>query len=52
MSYFNGNAAKIYYDSANYFFAGTDPVGGGTVGGRRLERDQLGRRDPDRPERR
>ena len=32
-SFFNGTGTKIYYDSANYWFAGTDPVGGGTVGG-------------------
>lgn len=33
VAYFNGGGQKIYYDSSNYFFAGTDPVGGGTVGG-------------------
>ncbi len=33
VAFYNGSGDKIYFDSANYFFAGTDPVGGATVGG-------------------
>lgn len=32
-SYYNGNGKFIYSDYHNYFFSGTDPKGGGTVGG-------------------
>ena len=33
VSYFNGGGHLMYYDSHNYWFAGTDPKGGATVGG-------------------
>jgi hypothetical protein len=33
VAFFNGNGATIYQDSPNYFFSGTDPVGGAAVGG-------------------
>ena len=33
VAFFNGNGQKIYADFANYFFAGTDPKNGATVGG-------------------
>ena len=33
VSFFNGDGKLIYRDDHNYWFAGTDPVGGATVGG-------------------
>ena len=33
VSFFNGGGFYLYDDYHNYFFAGTDPVGGATVGG-------------------
>lgn len=33
VSFLNGNGKFLYNDYHNYFFAGTDPVGGATVGG-------------------
>lgn len=33
VSYFNGDGVFLYNDYHNYWFAGTDPVGGATVGG-------------------
>ena len=33
VSFFNGGGYFTYRDDHNYFFAGTDPVGGATVGG-------------------
>lgn len=33
VAYFNGSGVKCYFDTPNFFFAGTDPKGGGTVGG-------------------
>lgn len=33
VAFFNGNGQKIYTDTPNYFFSGTDPVGGAAVGG-------------------
>jgi hypothetical protein len=33
VAYYNGSGLLIYNDDHNYFFAGTNPRGGGTVGG-------------------
>ena len=34
-SFYDSAGVRFYYDSANYWFSGTDPKGGGTVGGPR-----------------
>lgn len=33
VTFYNGDGALIYAEAHNYFFAGTDPVGGASVGG-------------------